>query len=293
MIENPVYFDWPPIVVDDGALYHYTKFESFIEIIRTMTLRSSSLSKMNDLNEASIEFIDKSKDFLFLYKTAKYIKNNCSIICFTKNYTKGDFIELGGNHPAMWAHYAEDSNGVCLVLDEKALMEKNKDLLAHYFHKIEDVTYCHNCSPDDSIVKKEYCSVSDFIQKNYKELFFKKHEDWSYEKETRLLIESPKISINIKGAIKYIILGGRMKNDEVKVKTIIDLMISPGSATYKYFLPLSFAQVSLSPFGYSIDIASYIIYDQLKRMSLTMPLAKAYLDWCDQNGNLLEDQDYE
>lgn len=283
MIDNPIYLNEITELpeVHDGALFHYTKFDSFLKIVETMTLRSASLSDMNDLNEANIEFIDWNKGFSLLYKDEQYIKKCCSVICFTRNYVKGNLSELGGNHPAMWAHYAEDSNGICLVLDEKILMENNKDLLSQYFHKIEDVSYCHNCSPDDSITNNEYCSVSDFLHKNYKELFFKKHDDWSYEKETRLLIESPRIYINIKGAIKYIILGSRMKADEAKVRKILDLMITPGSSAYKYFIPQSFTQVSRSPLGYSIDIASHIIYDQLKKMSLTMPLAKAYLEWHD------------
>ncbi len=280
MIDNPIYLNGITELpeVDDGALFHYTKFDSFKDIIRSMTLKSSPLSKMNDLNEASIEFIDWNKDFLFHLKAEKYIKNDCSVICFTRNYMNGDICELGGNHPAMWAHYAEDSNGICLVLDEKSLFENNKALLADIFHRIEDVEYCQICSPDNSITESDYFDISDFLQKNYKELFFKKHSDWSYEKETRLLIERPEIYLNIKGAIKYIILGGRMKNDEEKVRKIIDEMISPESLSYRYFTPHSFAQVSQSPFGYSVDVASYIIHEQLIKMSDTSSLAKSYLD---------------
>lgn len=70
-----------------------------------------------------------------------------------------------------------------------------------------------------------------------------------------------------------------MKNDEEKVRKIIDEMISPKSLSYRYFTPHSFAQVSQSPFGYSVDIASYIIYEQLVKMSYTSSLAKLYLDW--------------
>ena len=281
MIDNPLYLSGITELpeVDDGALFHYTKFDSFIEIIKSMTLKSSPLSKMNDLNEASIEFIDRNKNFLFHLKAEKYIKNNCSIVCFTKNYMNGEICELGGNHPAMWAHYADDSNGVCIVLDEKSLIENNKVSLSEIFYKIEDVKYSHNCSPDDNITKSDYSDLSDFLQKNYKELFFKKHVDWSYEKETRLLIEKPEIDLNIKGAIKYIILGGRMKNDEEKVRKIVNTMVSPESLAYKYLIPQSFAQASRSPFGYFVDIASHIIYDHITKVSHTQSQAHAYMDW--------------
>ena len=281
MIARPIYLNGTTEVteVDDGALFHYTKFDSFLKIIETMTVRTSPLSRMNDLNEASIEFVDWNKDFLLYHKAEKYIKNDCSLISFTRNYMNGDICEQGGNHPAMWAHYAENSNGICLVLDEKSLIENNRELLAQFFYKLEDVEYTYICSPDNSITESDYSDLSDFLRKNYKELFFKKHTDWSYEKETRLLIESPEEYLNIKGAIKYIILGGRVKNDEDKVRKIVDAMISPESLAHKYFTTHSFAQVSQSPFGYSVDIASYIIYDQLIKMSHSSSLAKDYLDW--------------
>ncbi len=281
MIDSPIYLNGTTELpyVDDGALFHYTKFDSFLKIIETMTLRSTPLAKMNDLNEASVEFVDWNKDFLFLNNVEKHIKNNCSIICFTRNYMNGEICELGGNHPAMWAHYAEDSNGVCIVLDEKSLIENNKALLADVFFRLQDVEYSPSCAPDNSITEPKYAKISDFLKKNYKELFFKKHVDWSYEKETRLLIDSPEIFLNIKGAIKYIILGGRMKNDDEKIKKIVNLMISSESLAHKYFIPHSFAQVLPSPVGYSIEIASYIIYNHLAKMSHTSPIAKAYMDW--------------
>lgn len=265
--------------VNDGYLFHYTKFENFLKIIETMTLRSSALSKMNDLNEASMEFVDPNKDSRFIYQAKQYIKNNCSIICFTRNYMNGEICEEGSNHPAMWSHYAEDSNGVCVVFDEVSLINNNKMLLADVFYKIKDVEYCYLCSPDSRILKGEYSDLSDFLRKNYAELFFKKHVDWSYEKETRLLIEQPEVFLNIKGAIRYIILGGRLKNDEEKVRKIIDLMISPQSNAYKYLDPHSFEQVLRSPYGYFVATASHIIYNQLTRMSRTSSLAKSYLDW--------------
>lgn len=281
MIDYPIYLNGITELpdVDDGVLFHYTKFDSFMAIIKSMTIKSSPLSKMNDLNEASIGFVDWNKDFLFFNKAEKYIKNDCSIICFTRNYMNGDLCELGGNHPAMWAHYAEDSKGVCLVLDEKSLIENNKALLVDIFYKVEDVIYSQNCTPDNVITESDYSDMSDFLQKNYKELFFKKHVDWSYEKETRLLIDRPEIFLNIKGAIKYVILGGRMKNDDGKIEKIVNLMISSESLAHKYFIPQSFAQVSRSPFGYSIDSASYIIYNHLRKMSHTSLVAKSYLDW--------------
>lgn len=49
----------------------------------------------------------------------------------------GPVCEEGSNHPAMWAHYAQDSNGVCIVLDKNALLEKNENALSKVFYRFE------------------------------------------------------------------------------------------------------------------------------------------------------------
>ena len=136
MIENPTYLygSYELQSPNDGALFHYTKLESFLKIIGTMTLRSSPLCKMNDLNEANIDSLDWDTDFLMMIQAQKYVKEQCSIISFTKNYMTGPICEEGSNHPALWAHYAEDSNGVCIVLDKEELLEINKMQLSKLFY---------------------------------------------------------------------------------------------------------------------------------------------------------------
>ena len=125
--------------VGDGTLYHYTKFDSFLKILDSMTLRSSPLSKMNDLNEADLSGIDWSKEFLVMYNAQKYIRTQCSVISFSQNYEVESICREGANNPAMWAYYAENSGGVCIVLDRDALIENNHDSLKDVFYVLEDV----------------------------------------------------------------------------------------------------------------------------------------------------------
>lgn len=285
MIDIPIYLygntELPS--QNDGALFHYTKFENFLKIIETMTLRSSPLCKMNDLNEANIHSLDWNTDFLMMYNAQEYVKENCSVISFLKNYMTGPICEEGTNHPAMWAHYAENSNGVCIVIDKDIFLNLNRELLMKFFYKIEPVHYSLHCAPDDIIVEGHYESVSEFVQKNYRELFFKKHKDWSYEDEERLFIESPEVYLNIKGAIKYIVLGGRVKNDEKQIRRIVEQMITPGTKTYHYFNMHSFAEMIPTVNGYLTVDASHVIYMQLQKMSNMSHLAKDYLEWHDAN----------
>lgn len=281
MIETPLYLygntELPS--PDDGALFHYTKFESFLKIIETMTLRSSPLCKMNDLNEASIDSLDWNRDFMLMIKAEKYVKEQCSIISFSKNYMTGPVCEEGSNHPAMWAHYSEDSNGVCIVLDKDALLEANKKQLSQLFFKMEPIRYGLQNAPKQGIEYDYYNGVSDFVQRNYRELFYKKHIDWSYEDEVRFFVESPEIYLNIEGAIKYIVLGGRLRFDEARLERLIEQMITPGKKGYRYFNMHSFAEMMPTINGYLTVDGAPTIYMQLQKMAKQMVLAKEYLEW--------------
>ena len=281
MIENPAYlygtYELQSPV--DGALFHYTKLESFMKIIETMTLRSSPLCKMNDLNEANIDSLDWNSDLLMMIQAQKYVKEQCSIISFTKNYMTGPICEEGSNHPALWAHYAEDSNGVCIVLDKAELLEINKKQLSKLFYKMEPINYNIHCVPNDEIIKRSYSDVKDFVRSNYRELFFKKHTDWSYEREERFFMEAPEVYLNIKGAIKYIILGGRLKNNEDSLQQIIEQMITPGTLSYKYFNMHSFAEMMHSVNGYLTVDAAHVFYMQLQKMAKTRSLVTDWLRW--------------
>lgn len=285
MIENPAYLygSYELQSPNDGALFHYTKLESFLKIIGTMTLRSSPLCKMNDLNEANIDSLDWNTDFLMMIQAQKYVKEQCSIISFTKNYMTGPICEEGSNHPALWAHYAEDSNGVCIVLDKEALLEINKKRLSKLFYIMEPVVYDVHCAPDDGIMNKSYADVKDFVRTNYKELFFKKHTDWSYEREERFFVEAPEVYLNIKGAIKYIILGGRLKNNEDSLRRIIEQMITPGSLSYKYFNMHSFAEMLSSVNGYLTVDAAHVFFMQLQKMANGPSWAAEWLRWHEES----------
>ena len=287
MIETPLYLygnkETPS--PDDGALFHYTKFESILKILETMTLRSSSLCKMNDLNEANIESLDWSQDFLLMIKVEKYIKEQCSIISFSKNYMSGSICVEGSNHPAMWAHYAEDSNGVCLVLDRDSLFESNKEILANLFYRMESVNYSLHCAPRACIEKGSFSGISDFVRRNYRELFYKKHLDWSYEDEVRFFVEAPEVYLDIKGAIKHIVLGGRLKNNNRLLSQLIEQIITPGTKSYRYFDLYSFAQMMPTVNGYLTIDASSIILMMLKEMAKESSLAKEYLAWLEVNHN--------
>ena len=184
--------------VGDGALFHYTGFDSFIKILESMTLRSSPLCNMNDLNEADLSGLDWNDDFLRMHQAQNYVRTKCSVISFSQNYEVDSVCREGSNHPALWAHYADDSRGACIVLDREALLEVNRDCLQYLFYKLEDVDYTWNQAPSLEVNRERFSTVSEFVQKNYRELFYKKDIDWFNEREVRLFLETPQIYLNIR-----------------------------------------------------------------------------------------------
>ena len=85
--------------------------------------------------------------------------------------------------------------------------------------------------------------------------------------------------MNIKGAIKYIILGGRLKNNEDSLRQIIEQMITPGSLSYKYFNMHSFAEMLPSVNGYLTVDAAHVFFMQLQKMAKESSLAAEWLRW--------------
>ena len=217
LTELPAYLYWREEVPrkGDGALFHYTSLESFKKILEDLTLLPSSFERLNDMNEGNVHNMNLSQNFMVMYNTDKYIKEKCRIICFSQNYDIKGFGQEGTNHPAMWAHYADNSNGVCIVIDKEAFISKNKDIFENHFYKFEDVEYNLFNTPDDEKIDFEAETEQEFIKKNWKPLFFLKHKDWENEDEHRLFIMDYDGKLSIDGCIKHIVLGRKLFLDNI------------------------------------------------------------------------------
>lgn len=130
------------------------------------------------MNEGNVHNMCLNHSFMVMYEADKYIKRRCHILCFAQNYELHGYPVEGTNHPAMWAHYVDNSNGVCIVIDKDAFVEKNKDVLSAHFHRFEDVEYSPFNTPDDEEINYEASTPEEFIKNNWKALFYLKHKDW-------------------------------------------------------------------------------------------------------------------
>ena len=68
----------------DGALFHYTKFSSFLKIMEDMTLLPSSFGNLNDMNEGNVS--NMNENFMVMYNAEKFIKEKCHLLCYSQNY---------------------------------------------------------------------------------------------------------------------------------------------------------------------------------------------------------------
>lgn len=223
-------------------LYHFTSAKkAFNYILKTMKLRYSKIPTLNDPFEVKRFRFDVWQPFSqkigydFLSKRKKikdYYDMNANIICFSTD-VKNNKLERKGFHLfQMWAHYADNHKGVCLVFDKETLLKE-----------------LNTISPDKYLIFKGIVQYKDFIKepptfyetaknrnfdnKNYLlkhlntrkiDLFFTKDKQWSDEYEYRIVLFYKKERkknikneyININKSLENIILGNdfsKNKND--------------------------------------------------------------------------------
>lgn len=262
----------------DGALFHYTRFEKFLEILNNLSLRPSSFGGLNDMNEGNVNNMNMNENFMVMYDAEKCINERCRLLCFTQNYDIEGYGQEGTNHPAMWGHYADNSNGVCIVIDKEAFIKKNQAILDNHFYRFDDVDYDIFNTPHDDKINYSAKNARDFIKDNWKALFFLKHKDWENEDEHRLFIMDYDGVFSIDGCIKYIVLGRKLFLDDARIKQIMDRVVDPDSICYHKFVPHSFATTSYNNHGYfTFEIALKI--DMVIRAHLNDERYADYYRW--------------
>ena len=244
----------------DGTLFHFTSWKNFQLIMNDLSLLPSSFGNLNDLNEANVNNMNMTENFMVMYDAEKYIKERCHLLCFSQNYEINGIGQEGSNHPAMWAHYAENSDGVCIVIDKEKFIKTNRQILDTHCYQFGGVSYSIINTLDDEEIDYKVETPEEFIKNNWEGLFFLKHKDWENEDEHRLLIMDYEGKFRIDGCIKYIVLGRKVFLDNTKMKSIIDMVVDPSHPCYHRFIPHSFATVSYNTSGYfTHEISGHIM----------------------------------
>lgn len=192
-------------------LYHYTSFNNAIKIIINNTLLFGKLRDLNDINELY-------RPLSFYYHPHYSNSNN------SDDYKKmeDDFYKyqqisltedknnrLGFDIPAMWGHYGQHGNGICLVFSKKHLtscLNYEKKRRHIVFDKVK---YTKEYSPVVTYRTDADKKPIPFNKREEKDFFFHKTKDWSYEQEFRVIIKSnsnEREKFNFKNSLMYIIM---------------------------------------------------------------------------------------
>ena len=162
--------------VTTNKLYHYTSFESAIKIIATNTLRFGRLEAMNDINEA-YRSIFYGEGLTITEKDVENALREYQQLSFTMDEDS----TYGYSISAMWGHYAKKGCGVCLVFDFNAIKELVDADKSSWCGKIN-----YSKSFDGSIAVIDN-DIHNFLKDNYRDIFFTKTPDWTYEQEWRVV----------------------------------------------------------------------------------------------------------
>ncbi len=177
-------------------LYHYTSFDSFVRIWLSGKLRFSEVNCVNDLLEVHFSVRTPNWQQIDLLDHYNTIRRSYKQISFTMDYNSHT---KGCMSPMMWGIYAGKRHGVCMEFDYDKIQFPEGTLqgVIHYRRTMEQGVEL------DSSINSD--SLSHFIIKHRKKIFFTKHISWAGENEFRVLNNQTDY-LEIKNAITNIYL---------------------------------------------------------------------------------------
>ena len=214
----------------NDLIYHYTSIENAIEILGTKKLVFSKLANTNDPFEfANIEVSIETDILVDIKKMSiqemgmsktKYIENqlaklpsmvnksNTKVICFSNEKR----INSSAINPRMWAQYARNNSGCCLVFSKKkiediAIKHAYTFRSIEYVNNINEIIYKLSNSEIDEYLKIDTSKANEKLSNIIFELLFTKRKEWIGENEIRLVNNVGDDFINISDALLGVISG--------------------------------------------------------------------------------------
>lgn len=220
----------------ENYVYHYTSLEVAIEhILSEGKLRFSPFIQTNDPRETKDWMVNISiptdTDFTneqlneMTEKFNNELKRNIKVLSMTVDdrgaheYYPVDYWHRGFAHSRMWAQYASNHRGICLVFDQKDLhhsiiTELNDLNQIHFGH----VNYTSFDLADIDTFRIKFEDVknkgienvlNNHLNQYFQTLYLRKSSDWRDEYEFRWITKSSNLYeyISIENSLKAIILG--------------------------------------------------------------------------------------
>lgn len=236
-----------------SELCHYTRKDTALEkILYTKKIKLGQLLFTNDPKEsAGIRgsfAVPNSTDPEVssiaheVHEIASTIRlEEWKVLCLSRNRTERgvrsgllDPLSKGYGKPRMWAQYAENHAGICLVFNGKQLAAN----IRNAFEYRDGITVYHGpvtyrnyktISPSPPVTPhnpQRYGEdeIRHFFHENYEEIFLVKNSDWRGETEYRWLIHGTTKSseyVSIEGTLKSVLVG--MNFPDVYIPTLTQL----------------------------------------------------------------------
>jgi cytochrome c-type biogenesis protein CcmH/NrfF len=210
-------FSWePPYEGHDprAYVYHYTKAQTARQfILHDGKLRFGPFATLNDpfeaqtwtLSPAGLEGAALEVRHAWFEVEAELLtlKRRVKVLCVTMDDPGppelpgfvGLFMALGYAHPRLWAQYADDHRGVCLVFDRAKLAGRiqsqlgTKGLLLEgpvKYGKFYDFAFITNAGEIEGHNAAAF--AEQFVESRASHIFFNKYMDWRDEVEYRWLL---------------------------------------------------------------------------------------------------------
>lgn len=237
-------------------LYHYTTMETLLfYILPQKTLKFSEIRKTNDPEEIygrgysmkdDLEILkdpqekEKWKDKFFINqkKFSDALQKEARILCCSQDRIPAPLeamkgIGRGFLKPRMWAQYADNHKGICLVLDREKMVKRFNDKFKSLYHVSDEISYVINENRMEKQINAYSIYTSELKGKDIEEVvenriktyadiyYFTKHPDWRDENEYRFLVKNNSkedLYIDIDGILQYIIMG--TNSDDLLKETI-------------------------------------------------------------------------
>ncbi|MCE9644709.1 MAG: DUF2971 domain-containing protein [Chloroflexi bacterium] len=221
-------------------LCHYTKKDTALEkILFKRQIRLGQLGLTNDPKES------KWRSFAIIYpenykprdsypfpeseEVYRISKEEWKVLCMTQHLPKRKYKSLmkneimprfqhGWNRPRMWAQYADNHSGVCLIFDGKilhsnivsSLKDRCKIFHGPVSYKNYNAAVTRPIDYSDIIDLGLTNGIRKFLFEHHNEYFLTKFPDWENESEYRWLLHSDSKSeeyVSIEGALKAVLVG--------------------------------------------------------------------------------------
>lgn len=243
MIEN--------LTRSDLYLYHYTTASTANDnILMDRTIRMGRYTATNDPKEVkSWEFTVGANGDLDLGKytmaaesawLSGELKSRARIACFCQDSNSltgnhlNDIFQRGYCKPRMWAQYAGNHTGMCLVFDKVKLDRLIKAQIPDGRVVMSGpIAYVNRGIVPDLLRDQAYMINADFLEEfgrdiyaechlrtHYQTLFFEKMEDWANESEWRWVVfadtEDGDVFIEYKDALVGVVFGNNADKGDIR-----------------------------------------------------------------------------